>query len=62
MGTTDQTPAHTPTIGADRMHTPAGEDTPSSDELLFVATTGIAARTKGRSMRRAAFNERPSLG
>lgn len=62
MGTTDQTPAHTPTIGADRMHTPAGEDTPSSDELIFVATTDIAARTKGRSMRLADFNERTSLG
>ena len=44
------------------MHTPTGDDTPNSDELIFVATTDIAARTKGRSMRLADFNERTSLG
>jgi glutamine synthetase len=32
------------------------------DELIFVATTDIAARTKGRAMRMADFDERSSLG
>ncbi|MFV0373941.1 glutamine synthetase [Microbacterium sp.] len=32
------------------------------DELIFIATTDIAARTKGRAMRRADFDERSSLG
>jgi glutamine synthetase len=32
------------------------------DELIFVATTDIAARTKGRSMRLADFDEDTSLG
>ncbi|CAG7845042.1 Glutamine synthetase [Pseudoclavibacter triregionum] len=32
------------------------------DELVFVATSDIAARTKGRSMRLADFTERTSLG
>lgn len=34
----------------------------TADELIFVATTDIAARTKGRSMRLADFDERTSLG
>lgn len=36
--------------------------TPDPDELIFIATTDIAARTKGRSMRLADFHERTSLG
>lgn len=32
------------------------------DELIFIATTDIAARTKGRSMRLADFDEDTSLG
>lgn len=35
---------------------------PQPDELIFVATSDIAARTKGRSMRVADFTERTSLG
>lgn len=38
------------------------DTTPQSDELIFIATTDIAARTKGRSMRLADFDERTSLG
>ena len=36
--------------------------TTANDELIFIATTDIAARTKGRSMRLADFDERTSLG
>lgn len=38
------------------------ESAPELDELIFVATTDIAARTKGRSMRLADFDETTSLG
>ncbi|WP_405217777.1 glutamine synthetase [Agrococcus sp. Ld7] len=38
------------------------ESAPALDELIFVATTDIAARTKGRSMRLADFDEDTSLG
>lgn len=38
------------------------EQTPNLDELIFVATSDIAARTKGRSMRLADFKEDTSLG
>lgn len=47
-------------IGADRMTKHRQESGP--DELIFVATTDIAARTKGRAMRIADFDERSSLG
>lgn len=39
-----------------------GDSAPELDELIFIATTDIAARTKGRSMRLADFNETTSLG
>lgn len=34
----------------------------NTDELIFIATSDIAARTKGRSMRLADFNENTSIG
>lgn len=45
------------TIGTDDM-----DSTATNDELIFIATTDIAARTKGRSMRLADFDENTSLG
>ncbi|MCR8669987.1 glutamine synthetase family protein [Agrococcus sp. HG114] len=38
------------------------ESAPELDELIFIATTDIAARTKGRSMRLADFGPDTSLG
>ncbi|WP_454296667.1 glutamine synthetase [Salana multivorans] len=37
-------------------------DSTADDELVFIATTDIAARTKGRAMPLADFDERSSLG
>lgn len=50
--------------GTDDMNhrTTSNDETTDSDELIFIATTDIAARTKGRSMRLADFDERSSLG
>ncbi|MCA1307799.1 glutamine synthetase family protein [Microbacterium esteraromaticum] len=56
MAAPPRSPADVPSRTED-MHT-----TPQSDELIFIATTDIAARTKGRSMRLADFDERTSLG
>lgn len=44
------------------MPAPEPRDAAALDELIFVATTDIAARTKGRSMRLADFDERTTLG
>ncbi len=38
------------------------DSAPELDELIFIATTDIAARTKGRSMRLADFRDDTSLG
>lgn len=38
------------------------QDANNTDELIFIATSDIAARTKGRSMRLADFNENTSIG
>lgn len=61
--TDDHVSAADPTqIGREEMNDAPWHPAADVDELVFVATTDIAARTKGRSMRLADFDENTSLG